>query len=340
MRRDKVLDYIEAFFEVRQNRVFDNLAYRTLQRLLRLSHQTPHTAELTDLLTRTAGTRVHHHVNRIEALILFFKTTHEGFRDLVVDARPDVDNLVVTLVVGNQTHLVVLSNGFHVILRLQNQGILLFRNLDVAQTHRQTTFVSRLEAQRLDVVEELRGAGHAGPLEHHRNDLLELFLGQQLIHETYLGWYELIEQHAAGHRLDDLSYEVIVLVANLCAHLNIGVLGQLAFIEGNYHFLVGVEDAAFTLDLLVVGAALAFGHIVKTQNHVLRRYRNRCAVGGVQDVVRRQHEHGGFQDSGRPQGNVHCHLVTVKVSVEGRTNEWVQLDSLALNEARLERLDA
>ena len=37
---------------------------------------------------------------------------------------------------------------------------------------------------------------------------------------------------------------------------------------------------------------------------------------------------------------MHSHLVTVKVSVEGRTNEGVQLDSLAFDEARLERLNA
>jgi hypothetical protein len=36
---------------------------------------------------------------------------------------------------------------------------------------------------------------------------------------------------------------------------------------------------------------------------------------------------------------VHSHLVTVKVGVESRTNERVQLDSLAFDQARLERLN-
>ena len=36
---------------------------------------------------------------------------------------------------------------------------------------------------------------------------------------------------------------------------------------------------------------------------------------------------------------MHGHLVTVKVSVEGRTGQWVQLDGLALDHTRLERLD-
>ena len=34
-----------------------------------------------------------------------------------------------------------------------------------------------------------------------------------------------------------------------------------------------------------------------------------------------------------------CHLVTVEVRVEGRTHEWVKLDSVAFDKTRTERLD-
>jgi hypothetical protein len=37
---------------------------------------------------------------------------------------------------------------------------------------------------------------------------------------------------------------------------------------------------------------------------------------------------------------VNCHLVTIEVSVECGTYEWVQLDCLAFNKQWLESLDA
>ena len=55
--------------------------------------------------------------------------------------------------------------------------------------------------------------------------------------------------------------------------------------------------------------------------------------------MRRQHQHLRFEDGGISERNVHGHLVTVEVSVEGGTNKRMQLDSLSLDQFRLEGLD-
>ena len=53
--RDKVFQHAQPLLEVRQNRVLDNLAtFRT--GFLRLSHQTTHTGQLTDLVFRSTRT--------------------------------------------------------------------------------------------------------------------------------------------------------------------------------------------------------------------------------------------------------------------------------------------
>jgi hypothetical protein len=68
VRRDEVLQHVEAFAEVRRDRRFDDLARG-------LGHQTAHTGELADLLFRSARAGVGHDVNRIEvaagAVVLF-----------------------------------------------------------------------------------------------------------------------------------------------------------------------------------------------------------------------------------------------------------------------------
>ena len=55
--------------------------------------------------------------------------------------------------------------------------------------------------------------------------------------------------------------------------------------------------------------------------------------------MRCQHEQLRFQDGCAAEWQVNRHLVTVKVSVECRTCERVQLNGLALDQLGLERLD-
>ena len=52
-----------------------------------------------------------------------------------------------------------------------------------------------------------------------------------------------------------------------------------------------------------------------------------------------KHQHLSFEDSLVAQRKVNSHLVAVEVGVERRTCQRVELDSLALDELRLERLD-
>ena len=90
-------------------------------------------------------------------------------------------------------------------------------------------------------------------------------------------------------------------------------------------------------------ARLALGHdreVVEAEHDVLRRHDDRLAVRRVQDVVGRHHQHARFQLRFQRQRDVHGHLVAVEVGVEGRADQRMQLDRLALDQHRLEGLDA
>ena len=107
VRRDEVLQDVQAFAEVRRDRRLDD-------RAVRLRHQAAHAGELPNLRRAAARAGVGHHVDRVERLLLAAlarafehrldaELFHHRFRDLIVRARPDVDDLVVALAVGHET---------------------------------------------------------------------------------------------------------------------------------------------------------------------------------------------------------------------------------------------
>ena len=81
-------------------------------------------------------------------------------------------------------------------------------------------------------------------------------------------------------------------------------------------------------------------HVVEPQHHVLRRHDDRLAMRGRQDVVGRHHERARFDLRLDRQRHVHRHLVAVEVGVVRDADQRMELDRLAFDQHRLERLDA
>ena len=130
--RDKVLQHRKTLLEVRQDRVLNDL--RTLSTaLLRLRHQTTHTRELTNLRLRTTGTGIHHHEDRVESVVVFLQLLNQNVRQLAVDVCPCIDNLVVTLVVGDETHVIVVHRLLNSVVTLLYQCLFLLRDQYVGQ---------------------------------------------------------------------------------------------------------------------------------------------------------------------------------------------------------------
>ena len=117
VRRDEVLQHVQAFAEVGRDRGLDD-------RTVRLGHQSAHSRKLANLRRRTSRTRVGHHVDRVKRLLLLdlafailhrlaLQLLHHGLADVIARFAPDVDHLVVALALRDQARDVLLFDFFH-----------------------------------------------------------------------------------------------------------------------------------------------------------------------------------------------------------------------------------
>ena len=308
--RYEVLEHRQTLLEVREDRVLDDL--RTLcTRLLGLGHKTTHTRKLTYLLFRTAGTRVEHHVNGVETLVVFGQLFKHRLRELGVGVRPYINDLVVTFVVGDKTHAVAVEHLFHLSVTVGNQSLFLLGNDDGVEIERQTALERHLITEVLDVVEELGRTCGTRTFHHHTDDVAERFLGKQFVYVADLLGHELVEKDSAYCGLYQLG---TFRTRQLHTHFHLCVQVGHTLVVGNDSLLGRVEHQPFTLDTLT-----GLGYIIETEHHVLRGDGDGGSVGGVENVVRTEHQKLGLEYGGVAERQVHCHLVTVEVGVERRT---------------------
>ena len=208
---------------------------------------------------------MHHHVNRVEALLVAFQAVHQNVGQTRVGVCPDVDDLVVTLVVGDQTHVVVVHHLTHLGCGFGHQLLLLRRNDDVVQVEGQTSLEGHGESEFLDVVQELRRARHTHAVQDVRDDAAKRLLGQQFIDEARFLRDVLVEHHTTASGLNHRRFAVDVHVA----HGDACVQVQTPFLVGDAHLLRRVTHHAFAFDHVLLGALALFGDVVQAQHHVL-----------------------------------------------------------------------
>ena len=117
--------------------------------------------------------------------------------------------------------------------------------------------------------------------------------------------------------------------------LDLGVQVDQALVQGAEDLPRAAVHAALTLDALA-----RRGEVVATDDDVLLRGDDRATGRRRQDVVGAQHQHPGLGLGLGRQRQVDGHLVAVEVGVEGGAHQRVDLDGLALDQDRLEGLDA
>ncbi len=89
-----------------------------------------------------------------------------------------------------------------------------------------------------------------------------------------------------------------------------------------------------------LAAGLEQGQVVAAQDDVQGGGDGRLAAAGQEQVLRGEHDLARLGHRLPRQGDVHRHLVAVEVGVEGGADQGVDLDGAALDEDRLEGLDA
>ena len=343
---DEVLQHVQAFAEVGGNRRLDDGA-------VGLGHQTAHTRHLADLGSRAARTGVGHHVDGVERLLLhliavavgdhlFGELGHHHLGHFVTRLAPDVDHLVVALTRGDQTGDILLLNLFHFLLRAADDLVLLLRHQHVVDANRDTGAGGEAEARLQQLVGKHHGLFQSAFTERDVDEFGDFLLLQGLVDvgKRQAFGQDFRQQSAPGGGVPQLGAGVefsglLVLGVLGQAHADAGVQLQLATVKGAAHFTgVGKDQAlAFAVDPLT-------GGVVQAQHHVLRRHDRWLAAGGEQHVVGGQHQGAGFHLRFHRQRDVHGHLVAVKVGVESRAHQRVQLNGFAFDENGLECLDA
>ena len=143
-----------------------------------------------------------------------------------------------------------------------------------------------------------------------------------------------VEDHAARRRDDELVLPEV---------LDRLLQPDLLRLDGELDLLLRAEAGRPRLELLDrdrVEIPVGVREVIGAEHHVLRRRREGIPVRRREDVVRGQHQDPRLGLRLRRQRHVHRHLVAVEVRVEGVADERVHLDRLALDERRLECLDA
>ena len=247
--------------------------------------------------------------------------------------RPSIDNLVVTLVICNESHIIVVGNLTYLIVTLLDQLSFLLRDNDIVEVERQTCQICHTVTKVLNTVEELAGLSKTNILNHVSNNATETLLRDHLIDITYL-----IRDNAINDNTTYRSFYHMALWLTIDDivndYLHLGMEIALTLIVGNDGLFRTVEGQAFTLCTWT-----DLGDIVETKHHILRRHGNRRTISRVQDVMTLKHQQLSLQNSLIGKRKVHSHLVTIEVSVERGTCQWVQLDCLTLDQLGLEGLD-
>ena len=146
MGGDEVLEDRHALAEVAPHGDVDDAAGR-------IGHQAAHGAQLADVALVAAGTRVGHHPDGV----LVAEALHHPVRHDLRDALPELDDLLVALVLGDEAALELLVDLDDVLVRLVEQLGLRGRDDDVPETDRHAAAGGELEPDALDAVDELGG---------------------------------------------------------------------------------------------------------------------------------------------------------------------------------------
>ena len=176
---------------------------------------------------------------------------------------PCIDDLIVTLVVGDESHVVVLSDLTHLLITFLNDGFLLLRDDDVVEVERKTCHISHAVAEVLDTIKELARTRHTNRLDDIGNDAAQCLLRDDVIEITYLLWNDLIDNDTSYRSVDHtfLHHTVDKVVDN---NLNRCVKVALAFVVCDECFFRTIEHES-----LALCTRTYLCDIVESENHVL-----------------------------------------------------------------------
>ena len=103
-------------------------------------------------------------------MIGFGHLFHQDITKVVINVCPRIDNLIVTLGISDESHIIILGNLMYLFISPLYDCIFLLGNNDVIKVERKTCHISHPITQVLDSVEELTRTSHTYILDYICDD--------------------------------------------------------------------------------------------------------------------------------------------------------------------------
>jgi hypothetical protein len=345
VRRDEVLEDVQALPEVGDDRGLQDLARG-------LGHEAAHPGQLADLLLVPSGPGVGHDVQGVELLALEADLAHlfdHGAGDPVRGRAPDLDDPVEPLAGGDRAVPIEVLDGLDLFLGLIDERPLLLGDDEVVDAQREPGLRGVGEAEFLHGVEDPDRGLEADLEVGVEDEVLQALLPERAVDVGKALGQDIVEDDPARRRLVELvlvvldraGHDALIVIIGRQVHegtaeaqVDDGLERDLAVLHGQKGLIGRAEDPPLPFQALLFQA-----QVVAAEDHVLAGDGQGPAVGGREDVIRRQHQGLGLDLGLDRKRDVNGHLVAVEVGIEGGANERVDLDGLALDEEGLEGLD-
>ena len=262
--------------------------------------------------------------------------------NFIAGVGPDVDNLIVTLAIGDNAFAVLLLNLPDLLVSIFEFGLFLFRNDHVRNPNRDAGLGRFRKTEFLQFIQRRDRFGRASNLVTTPDNIAKLFLARCLVEKSQLFRPNLVEDDTARCGLDDLCLGISK--GRLLAV--IGILDPDAIVRpntslghGKFHFGRIRKKRKTSVAVTSYGTSRILCQIITAERDVLGRRRDRLATRWREDVIRSEHEHTGFHLRFHRERHMDSHLVAVEVRVVSRADERVDADGFAFDQLWFKRLD-
>ncbi len=247
---------------------------------------------------------------------------------------------------GDIAVLILHIEFFDLCVGIREDILFLRRNLRVNDSDGDTGNRRILIAECFNLIEDFRGCGCTVDPDTALDDFgehtllyelsdfeIELMLALGTVNKTEVLRNNFVEDEPADRTVDDLGDSSVALLLG-DTDFNLGVKRDIVLVV-RHHRLIDIAEA-----LTLAGfAVLDHRQVIGAEDHVLCRDSNRHTIGGLEEVVCREHEEAGFGLCLGRKREVDSHLVAVEVRIERGTDERMELNGTTLYEYRLKCLD-
>ena len=181
---------------------------------------------------------------------------------------PDVNYLVVTFIICNEPHAVVIENLFNLFVTLRYKFCLFFRYDNIIEVEGETSLECCVETEVLYCIKEISCFSCSCKFKNTADNIPQGFLCKKFIYISYLTWNNLVEDNTTDSCFNKMIYKFSILaVINL--NLNECMKVNFTFIVCYCNLFRRIEYKPFAPYFVLFGALSSFCYVVKAKNHVL-----------------------------------------------------------------------